>query len=46
MGGLVPILLLVAIVLFAVETVRTKSLLAAGMVFFAGAFLVESGMLG
>lgn len=46
MGSLVSVLLLIAIVLFAVEAVRTKSLLAAGLVFFAGTFLVESGGIG
>lgn len=46
MGGLIPVLLLVALVLFAVEAARTKSLTAAGLAFVAGAFLVDSGVAG
>lgn len=44
--NLSAIFLLVAVVCFTIEAVRSRSVLAGGLAFFAGAFLVESGFLG
>lgn len=41
MNILAFVLIVVAIVLFAIEAVRTHSLVAAGLAFFAGAFAAQ-----
>lgn len=49
MGGLVSIFLLIAVILFLVAAIGSLGKVNAGwlgMAFFAGAFLVESGVVG